>query len=535
MRSAKKQDRPATNLLPQRVLAKLRQLAELRVGARIGVAVSGGADSVALLRLLIEAREEWRARKAAPQIAPLELALVHFHHGLRGKAADGDQRFVQKLAEKYGMPFYPAGGDIKAVAKSAKRNLEDAGRRERYAFFQRLVAEQRVDFVATAHTMDDQAETVLAHLLRGTGLAGLAGVHPVSGSVLRPLLDVRRAELRKYLRSRKQAWREDATNLDSTRMRARIREKLIPFLENQFQAEVVAHLAMLAEHAREDEEFLKAATARKLAANGASSVVQGADERVLRIRREELIGEGTAPGLRGRMVRKMVQSCKVREGELGAQHVASVLRLARDGENGKSLRLPGGVEVRREKDALSFHGLFHGTPTAAQGGKRRGKSAQASAGQSGITYEYEVRLENAAQVEPKGEREARAQGEQEAGVKIAIPSLMRAFRFTKIDWPRKRSETSDAGAMVDCARLSKSALVLRNWRPGDRLQPQGRSSVHKLKRLLNEKGISRWERDGWPVLSSDGIIVWARGFPVAAGYAAGEGTRTAMVIAEEAL
>jgi len=531
MRSAKKQDRGATNLLPRRILATLRRLAEWRVGARIGVAVSGGADSVALLGLLIEAREAWRARKAVAQSAPMELAVVHFHHGLRGKAADADQRFVQKLAENHEIPFYLAGADIKAAAKGAKRNLEDAGRRERYAFFQRLVAEQRVDFVATAHTMDDQAETVLAHLLRGTGLAGLAGIHPVSGRVLRPLLEVRRAELRKYLRSRKQTWREDSTNLDTTRMRARIREKLVPFLEKQFQAEVVAHLATLAEHAREDEEFLEAATARKFAADVANAVLPTTDERTLRIRLDDLMGDETPPALRGRMVRKIVQGCKVREGELGAQHVASVLRLARDGENGKVLPLPGGVEVRREKDALSFHGTVRGS----LGGKRRGKFAKASAGQSRITYEYEVRLENTVQIEANGEFEARKKGEQTAEVRIAVPSLMRAFRFTKIDWPGERSETSDAGAMVDCARLSGSALVLRNWRPGDRLQPQGRSGVHKLKRLLNEKGISRWERDGWPVLTSDGMIVWARGFPVAAGYGAGEGTRTAMAIAEEAL
>jgi tRNA(Ile)-lysidine synthase len=531
MRSAKKPDRGATNLLPRRVLAALRRLAEWRAGGRVGVAVSGGADSVALLRLLTEARAEWRGRKAWPQIAPMELAAVHFHHGLRGKAADADQRFVEKLAEKHEIPFYLASADIKAVAKSGKRNLEDAGRRERYAFFQRLVAEHRVDFVATAHTMDDQAETVLAHLLRGTGLAGLAGIHPVSGMVLRPLLEVRRAELRKYLRSRKQTWREDATNLDTTRMRARIREKLIPFLEKQFQAEAVAHLAMLAEHAREDEEFLEEAAARKFAADVATAVLPIADERVLRIRLDDLIGDETPAALRGRMVRKIVQGCKLRDGELGAQHIASVLRLARDGENGKALLLPGGVGVRREKNTLSFHGAVRGS----QGGKQRGPFATAATAQSGMVYEYEVRFENPGQVEAKDKLEARKKGEQTDQVRIAVPSLMRAFRFTKIDWPGKRSETRDAGAMVDCAQLSGSALVLRNWRPGDRLQPQGRSSVRKLKRLLNEKGISRWERDGWPVLTSDGIIVWARGFPVAAGYAAGEGTRTAMAIAEEAL
>jgi tRNA(Ile)-lysidine synthase len=502
----------------------------LRDGVRIGVAVSAGADSVALLLLLLAAREELREEElrskemrsgelTKPIVLP-EFAVLHFHHGLRGRAADADQQFVEKLAAKHGVAFFLAGADVKAAAKNAKRNLEDAGRRERYAFFARMVAEHHVEFVATAHTMDDQAETVLAHMLRGTGLAGLVGIHEVSGKVLRPLLGVRRRELRQYLRSRKQAWREDATNRDTTRTRARIRKKLIPLLEKQFQPEVVAHLATLAERAREDEEFFAQAVGRKLGADVASRSVKGASERELRIRLEDLIGESTPPALGGRLVRSIIKASKQREGELGAQHVASVLQLARTGENGKTLFLPGGVEVRREKTALTFRARVSGSTDV----QSPGKSVPANGKQPRSFFEHAVRFEG---------REKTS--EQKPEIRIGVPSLMRAFRFTKIDWPRQRSETSPTGALVDCARLSSSALVLRSWRPGDRLQPLGRSNAHKLKRLLNEKGISRWERDGWPVLTSDGAIVWARGFPVAAGYAAGEGTTTAMLIAEEAL
>src|SRR5216683_2380150 len=218
--------------LVSRVQSAIEEQGLLRAGERVGVAVSGGADSVALLLLLVELRKQ----------LGIVLSVVHFNHKLRGKDSDGDEKFVSKLAEKYGLVFHAGRADIATKAKSNKANVEDTARRARYQFFARLVEDGRVDKVAVAHTADDQAETVLAHILRGTGLAGLGGIHPTVGHVVRPLLGVRRTELREFLRARKQTWREDATNRDLTKTRARIRKKLIPLLEKQFQGGVVAHL-----------------------------------------------------------------------------------------------------------------------------------------------------------------------------------------------------------------------------------------------------------------------------------------------------
>ena len=137
----------------------------LRPGERVGVAVSGGADSVALLLLLMGLREK----------IGFVPSVVHFNHKLRGKESDADEKFVAELAQEHDLEFFRAQDDIAAKSKREKINLEDAARRARYAFFERLVKEEQVDRVAVAHTADDQAETVLAHILRGTGLAGLGG------------------------------------------------------------------------------------------------------------------------------------------------------------------------------------------------------------------------------------------------------------------------------------------------------------------------------------------------------------------------
>src|SRR5260370_10251476 len=140
----------------------------LHAGERVGVAGCGGADSVALLLLLVELRKQ----------LGIVLSVVHFNHKLRGKDSEGDEKFAAKLAEKYGLAFHAGRADIAAKAKSNRANLEDTARRARYEFFARLVEDGRVDKVSVAHTAVDQAETVRAHILRGTGLAGLGGSHP---------------------------------------------------------------------------------------------------------------------------------------------------------------------------------------------------------------------------------------------------------------------------------------------------------------------------------------------------------------------
>ena len=470
------------------VLAAIRRSRLLQPGDCVGVCVSGGADSVAMLLLLLELREK----------LGLVLSVVHFNHELRGKASDADEKFVAKLAAKLGLPFHAGREHVAAKARREKANLEDAARRARYAFFARLAAEGKLTRLAVAHTADDQAETVLAHLLRGTGLAGLGGIHPQWGHVVRPLLQVRRGALRAYLRQRKQPWREDITNRDTTKMRARIRRKLLPLVEKQFQPAVVEHLAALAEAAREDEALLDA-----IAAERASRIVRKSFA-AASVQLQDLLADRipfpNSGAVRKRIVRHIVKDLKQRGGQLNADHVQSILELAEHGENGKSLPLPGGVEVRRERDQLVF---------------------RATSDEAGTSRASDPRKQFEQQIDFSG-------GE----TLIEVPCLACVFRFTNIDWPSNRGETSGTGSVLDRHSL-RLPLVLRSWRPGDQLRPSGHRKAQKLKRLLNEKRISRWDREGWPVLSSAGVLAWARGFPVAPEFAANERTRVGILIAEE--
>jgi tRNA(Ile)-lysidine synthase len=484
--------------MEQSLLSRVRDAIEkqglLGAGERVGVALSGGADSVALLLLLVELRKQ----------LGVVLSVAHFNHKLRGRDSEGDERFAARLAAKYGLAFHAGHGDIAAKAKRDKGNLEDTARRARYEFFGALVQGGHLDKVAVAHTADDQAETVLAHILRGTGLTGLGGIHPKVGHVVRPLLGVRRAELRAYLKSNKQTWREDATNRDTTRMRARIRKKLIPILERQFQPAIVEHLATLAELAREDEAFLNAWVTKRVQklVDLKSGSAHISIEELLEYRKtKEFSSEGAQKinlSMARRKVRHIVKQVKPGGGQLNANHVRAVLDLAEGGENGKRLQLPGGLEVRREHNAVVF---------LAASGLAKSKKGEV------LQFERAINLDDV-----------------EAAV--SVPELSCVFRFRVIDWPAKRGDTIQTGCVLDRDAL-QSSLTLRNWHPGDKLRPCGHRGEHKLKRLLSKKRVSGWERNGWPVLTSGGCVVWTRGFPVAAEFAANEKTRFGVVITEE--
>jgi tRNA(Ile)-lysidine synthase len=226
----------------------------------VAAAVSGGADSVALLCLLLELRAE----------LGIVLSVAHVNHKLRGEESDEDERFVAKLAGQHGLELHVrrrrlTGGGVPTPGRNrppASAGIEAAARELRYGFFRQLAREGRVTKIATAHTLDDQAETVLLRMFRGTGIRGLAGIHPrivfeeqgrAFGEVVRPLLGFRRAALLEFLRERGQAWREDSSNRDIAFLRNRVRHRLLPVIGEEFGEAAIEHMGELAEIARAEE------------------------------------------------------------------------------------------------------------------------------------------------------------------------------------------------------------------------------------------------------------------------------------------
>jgi tRNA(Ile)-lysidine synthase len=361
--------------------------------------------------------------------------------------------------------------------------------------------------VATAHTADDQAETLLAHLLRGSGLAGLAGIYPKAGVVVRPLLEVRRAEVREWLGSLGQEWREDSTNADTARLRARLRRELLPLLERDFQPQIVGQLCRVAELAREEEQFaarLAEARFQALARTEPDRVVLGAAE-LLAPLPAELLPDGAAQtALARRMVRRAVEQALGHRHGLTAEHVESVLNLSRAQMSGHRVVLPHGVVATRNFEEIIF--------TA---GNRVGSRERLNeCGTKG--YSLPVALP--------------ARG----SVELIVPAIGRRVCLKVVDWTAGAGETESISEALDAGHMSPP-FFLRNWHPGDVFRPRGKRQARKLKELLREARVPAEERAAWPVLESGGGLVWVRGLPPAAGYTASRETRSALLISEEKL
>ena len=483
--------------IDQRVLATIRRHEMLKAGDIAGVAVSGGADSVALLLLLEGLRESLGIR----------LLVLHFNHELRGAESDEDERFVAGLAAVFGLEFIAGRESVAARAKETGSNLEEAARKCRYSFFSRLVKDGRVTRVCVGHTADDQAETILAKIIRGTGLAGLGGIYPVAEHVVRPQIEVRRAELREFLKARGQVWREDSSNFDETRLRARIRRRLLPVLEEDFQPAIVSHLNRLSTLARQDEAFWTA-----LAEERFLELVRR-DEDALSIVIQDLmmpldLGMGSAQD-RGvmapvttRIIRRIL--AELRGDRLGftSRHVEDVLRLATTSTSGHQIHLPHDITVERGFDELRFS---RRAPREA-----RKDSANEAEFQRAIPLDDLIELD------------------------VDLPEIGRRIRLKVIDWPAGQRDTYDEAVFADWSCI-RAPVVVRNWHPGDAIRPQGRLRDRKLKQLFRERRIALRERRSWPVLTSAGELVWARGFPVAQRFLTGEETRKVLVICEEPL
>jgi tRNA(Ile)-lysidine synthase len=318
------------------------------------VGLSGGKDSVALLDALVSLRRRRGFRVVA----------AHLDHGLRPGSAE-DAAFCAALCDRLEVLFRAGMADVRARAARERGGLEQAARRERYAYLRRVQDEEKAAAIAVAHTRDDQAETLLLRLLRGAGSTGLAGMRPRAGDVVRPLLAVSREEVLAHLRERSLDWREDPSNADTAHRRNRVRHELIPYLEERFNPGIRAALARTASlladeaaHVRAEAESLLAAIARE----EGDALVLG---------RVALAEAPTA------VARGAIRQALARAGglaQVGALHVERVLQLTRaKAPSGRRLPLPGGREARFTRDAVRLVRLEKRAGVAAKAVSSRGK------------------------------------------------------------------------------------------------------------------------------------------------------------------
>jgi tRNA(Ile)-lysidine synthase len=451
----------------ERVLHTIERLHLLEPGQRVGVAVSGGADSVCLLFVLQELAPRMRWR----------LTVLHLDHGLRGAESRADAEFVAGLADQLGLPLLLRAADL-----TGGGNLEQAGRDARMAFFRELIVSGTVDRVAVGHTRSDQAETVLYRFLRGSGTAGLAGIRPtVSPGIVRPLIEMERAEVEEWLRARGIGWREDSTNRTDRFARNRIRRHLLPQLQEEWNASLPEVLAHTAEWAREEEAYW-------------ADEIQRLAPRLL-VEREGavLIPAQAVMALPRAVARRLVRhAIGLARGGLRSidyRHVETALELATSGRGEGRCSLPG-LEVCRSLDWVRF-----------------GQPLKPGVYRFWVTPPASIRI---------------------PGTRSAIS--LELIEKTETSGLSDRVYNDEVG-YLDWDRLSGS-LELRNWQPGDQFEPVGSAGAKKMKILFQQGRVPVWERSSWPVLLDRSALVWTRRFGPAAGFAAGKSTRILLSIRE---
>ena len=322
--------------LEEKVYGCIEEHGMIRPGDTVYAAVSGGADSVCLLLLL----DEYRRR------ADFSLKAVHVEHGIRGEESLEDERFVRELCARLQVPLHTAGVDAPGLSGREGLSLEEAARTLRYREFEKLTAGAGgAARVALAHHMEDQAETVLLNLARGTGLKGLGGIQPVRDAYIRPLLEASRQEIEAYLRERSQAWREDATNADTRYARNLVRHRILPVLLEGVNDQAVRHICEAARRAGGAARYLEE-QARIFAGDHMHQEGEKVILEIMPLRRQERI-------IREQVLRLAVHTARGGKGlkDVGAVHIADLDGLLFK-PRGKHLDLPGRLKAQRVDKTL---------------------------------------------------------------------------------------------------------------------------------------------------------------------------------------
>lgn len=432
----------------------------LEDGDSVLVGLSGGADSTALLHVLVR----------LSKTRGYSVCAAHFNHMIRGGEADEDESFCRDLCDAWGVPFFSDSADVPACAREQGLSLETAGRLLRYGFLERVRERTGAKYLATAHHMNDNAESILLHMLRGSGLAGLLGIKPKRGDIIRPLLAVRREEIEAYLELEGVPFRTDKTNLVPDGSRNRVRLELLPYIEEHLNPGIVTTLCSMSELLLKDEEFLlgEAEKARdKLKKDGG-------------LLRREL--DALPYPVKTRVIRLELSERNAIV-DVERKHLDAILEML-PGRTGARLALPG-IEVRTSYDLVKF-----GRPAAD-------------------TPDFLIPLKEGLIETPLGS--------------FRIDSVEGTEGFRK-DPNVLFMDADKLGALTDPA-------VIRPRGEGMRITPVGAPGGKKLKDYFIDRKVDREERDSIPLIVSGNEVLFIPGL-TSSELVKVDGTTARMIRAE---
>ncbi len=450
----------------------------IEMNDKVILGVSGGGDSMCLFDIMTALRDKYS----------LELYVVHINHGIRGLEADEDEVFVKEECMKRNVEFFSFKYDVEAYANEHKISLEEAGRELRYISFRNIKEKVEADKIAVAHTSNDSAETILFNIIRGTGLAGIKGIKPVNGDIIRPILCMTCEDVNTYIASRNLGYRTDITNFEEEYTRNKIRLNVLPYMEKNINPKVIEHIINLGELVRYSEDFME-----RYADNIYSRVVI---KKAFAETEEYLIDVNLLKVedsiIQQKVIRKVIFALIGQLKDITRQHIDCILLLA-DNQVGKKIELPYGIVCEKNYDCLSLY---------------IGKSHyQSIEDMADLLYE-----------------------EVEFGKEYYVDSIRKHIIFEIIDYDKSMEiPKNDYTKWFDYDRIDGN-IVLRNRKIGDTIKTSEVGGTKKLKDLMIDLKIYRGMRDGIPVVAFGSKVLWLVGYRSSEGYKVSESTNKVLQI-----
>lgn len=420
-------------------------------GQKLLVGVSGGPDSIALLHALNTVSDN----------IGFSLHAAHLNHSFRGSESDGDAEYVRDFTASLGIECTIEKIDVPVASVELRMSHEQAAREIRYGFLKKTADLVGADRIAVAHTADDQIETCILNLLRGSGIDGLAGIPAVRDNIIRPLIKTRRSDVEEYIRKHDLHPRIDSTNLEPIYKRNKIRLELLPYLRHQYNNDIDSLILRLAELAGDDSAYLNSEADRIL-----SEIQLGNDENTLSISVKSLLFHSIA--LKRRIIRQALRTLRGEITDIGYIHIESILDLLNAGGN-FSVDLPGDITVMRSYDNLVFGSCL----------------IQNQA----VCYSHLIVIPGDTVIAEIG-----------AVIQTAIYN-------DPIDY-RRPNKSNDIVLDLDSIN---GDLYVRNWLPGDKIHPLGLGGSKKVQDIFSDLKIPKADRDRIPVIVDSEKIVWVAG------------------------